>query len=38
MIPFVVMALIYIVLVLLITLLVKLVERAFGKSDKKNEN
>ena len=38
MIPFIVMALIYIVLVLLITLLVKLVERAFGKSDKKNEN
>ena len=38
MIPFIVMALIYIVLVLLITLLVKLIEGAFGKSDKKNEN
>ena len=35
MVPFIVMALIYIVLVLLITLLVKVLEGAFAKSDKK---
>ena len=38
MVPYIVMALIYIVLVLLITLLVKMLENIFAKSDKKKMN
>ena len=38
MVPYIVMAFIYIILVLIITLLVKLLENAFAKSDKNKMN